>query len=90
MTVPRSNLGLRDLKTNIRLNYICLLLSSKSYWRNIALCNIYIMNLQTVMIHIGPLRIDQKVKKKDSKKFAELIPTSVTQVLAPGCGNGLG
>lgn len=48
------------------------------------------MNLQTIMIHIGPLRIYQKVKKKDSKKFAALVPTSMTQVLAPGCGNGLG
>jgi hypothetical protein len=90
MTVPRSNPGLRDLKTKIRLNYICLLRSSKSYWRNIAICNIYIMNLQTIMIHIGPLLIDHKVKKKDSKKFAGLVPTSMTQVLAPGCGNWLG
>ena len=49
------------------------------------------MNLQTIMVRIGPLRIDQKVKKKeDSKKFTGLVPTSMTQVVAPGCGNGLG
>jgi hypothetical protein len=33
----------------------------KSYWRNIAVYNIYIINLQTIMIRIGPLRIDQRV-----------------------------
>jgi len=59
----------------------------KSYWRNIAVYNIYIMNLQTIMVHIGPLCTDQK---KKSKRFTGLVPTSMTQVLAPECGNGLG
>ena len=32
----------------------------------------------------------QSKKKEDSKKFAGLVPTSMIQVLAPECGNGLG
>jgi hypothetical protein len=58
-TIESGSLRLQD--TNSPQLYLFITLF-KSYWRNTAAYNIYIMYLQTIIIHIGPLCFDHKVK----------------------------
>jgi hypothetical protein len=83
---PTIEFGSPRLKNENSLQLCLSITLFKRYWRNITVYNIYIMNLQIIIVHIGPLCTDQE--KEDSKTFAGLFPTSMTQVLAPECGKG--